>query len=58
MDKIKSRIQKAVENLQLAENEMSRCRILKKPVALDNDCKAMLSLASVLADRIEGQSTA
>ena len=42
MDKIKKRIMKAIEQLQLADNEMDRLSIMGKPVKLDGDAIIML----------------
>jgi len=42
MDKIKKRIMKAIEQLQLADNEMDRLSIMGKPVELDGDAIIML----------------
>jgi len=42
MDKIKKRITKAIEQLQLADNEMERQEILGKPISLDSDAMIML----------------
>jgi hypothetical protein len=56
MEKIKLRITKAVENMQLAENEMDRMSILKKPVSLDSDCKSMLQLMERISKKMQAQS--
>lgn len=42
MDKIKKRIMKAIEQLQLADNEMDRLSIMGKPAELDGDAIIML----------------
>ena len=51
---MKKRILKALEQLQLADNEMSRLGILGKSANLDEDDRKMLEAISALVTKMSG----
>jgi len=53
MEKITKRIEAALTQMQLAENEMNRMKIQKKPVTLDDKDAAMLVGIQKITDALK-----
>lgn len=54
MNKLKKRIETALTHLMLAENEVNRLKLLKKPVEIDDDMRAILNEIKAVSDKISG----
>jgi len=52
MERIKKRLEKALNHLMLAENEINRLKIMKKPIILDEQEMNILTEMRALADKI------
>jgi len=52
MEKIKKRIMKAIEQLQLADNEMDRLSIMGKAAKLEDDAISMIAELGKLVEKM------
>ena len=57
MERIKKRIAAALTQMQLAENEVSRLSIMKKPITLDETSNLMLSEIDKAVNKLRAAST-
>lgn len=57
MERIKKRLETALNHLMLAENEVNRLRIMKKPVCYDESACDLIKGIKACTDRIVSMAT-